>query len=59
MVLEDKFVIYNDGYSNHYHPQPDVRLTKVADWYPIPYTQAWERAWDVAWVNHNPGCKHE
>lgn len=58
MVLDNKFVIYNDGCDNRFHPQRDVRLTKVADWYVNPRTNVCERPWEVEWVAHNPGCKH-
>ena len=59
MLLHNEFVLYNDGQDNLYHPQPDVRLTKVADWYVNPCTNVCERPWEVKWVNHNPGCKHD
>ena len=58
MVLDNKFVIYNDGRDNRFHPQPDVRLTNVAEWYVNPRTNVCERPWEVEWVADNRGCKH-
>jgi hypothetical protein len=51
-MLED-IVLYNDGTTNHYSPQAEKRLRKIADWYPNPYTNVFEKPQDVDWLMKN------